>query len=573
MTIDRNDATAQPDLRTYLRPIWVRKWWILGLVVATTAATYLYFDSQPRVYDASATLFVGPSEASEVLSGGGGAFNSDRELANIATLLKTRQLARRVADRLDFDGSAQTLLSSFSATPVTGSDFIQIAATAGDAERAAAIANAVAEEFVELRSARERATLQEGIRQRQEQLEALPRSRATQGERLTLQQTISQLRLALSFPTGGAEVVQEAFPPAEATSPRPRRNAQFAGILALVLGIGLAFGLERFDRRLRGVDDVRSAFDEPVLAVIPHGGDPGLRTARGNIISPDFREPFRDLLTNIELMSTDGPLRKLLVTSSVPGEGKSTVVRNLAVVMREYGLSVAVVDADLRRPTQVELFGVGGGHHTGLTTVLTGQSSLEEALVSVEVDARGLETLRRLRDTSEAADGSLGRLNLLSAGPIPANPQAVLGAQRTREVIDRLAETHDIVLIDSPPLLAVSDSVPLLTQADAVLVVARLGLATRDTARRLVEVLSRVPGDRWVGVAANDLRVGDLAYSYGYAYGYKSKRRPLLEQGDEPTRRSVFPWRRASSPAPGSSANANGRPIEARSGEEASKRG
>jgi len=537
MTTDQLDPNAQPDLRSYLQPVWDRKWLIVLLVALVAGGTYAYYDRQPRIYDTQTKIFVGKSEASGAINPYGD-FASDRTVQNVATLLQTRELSKRVQDRLDKE---KLTAGGFVLTPVKGSDFVIAAATAGSPNAAAATANAVAQEFVDLRSDRERETLTLGLREREEQLKALPKGVSAAAERASVSATIQQLKLALSLPTGGAEVVDEAFPPAAATSPKPRRNAIFAFALALVAGISLAFGLARFDRRLKSVEDVRANYSNPILAVIPRSGDTKSFSDRGNAVDQDLREPFRDLLTNIQLMSVDSPVRRLLVTSAVPGEGKSTVTRNLAIVLREYGLSVAVVDADLRRPTQVELMHGSENEHQGLSTVLTGQSTLEEALIEVPVDVRGLETLRRIRVQSGSAPGAwgddevpadLGGLHLLSAGPLPANPQAVLAAARTREVIEELGRNHDIVIIDSPPLLAVSDSVPLLTEADAVILVSRLGVATRDTARRLLELLGRVPGKRWVGIVANDLRVGGSGYSYGYAYGYKAKRRRRLE-GDE----------------------------------------
>jgi Mrp family chromosome partitioning ATPase len=558
MQTELTDQIVQPDLRAYLRPLWTRKWLILAIVAIVAGATYAYYDSKPRVYTTGSSIYVGQSDAQTAL-GQAQSFQSDRTLQNTATLLKTKALAERVAKRLEYKGAPTALLGNFSAAAQSGADFITITATWNTAQGAADLANAVAEEFVDLQSEDERSGLESGLREREKQLAAIPKSVATANERGTLQTTISQLRLALSLPTGGASVVSQAATPGSATSPRPTRNAIFAAVLALLTGVGLAFGLDRFDRRIKTVEDVRNSYRLPLLSVIPHSAATNYATERGSAVASEFREPFRDLLTNVQLMALDRPVRKLLITSAVPGEGKSTVVRNLAIVLREYGLSIAIVDADLRRPTQYQLLGVSEDQGLGLSTVLTGQSTLAEALDDVRVDVRGLETLRRIRAQSAGAapawvgahppeagqpstNGSdEGGLRLLSAGPVPANPQAVLASDRTREVIDELAATHDLVLIDSPPLLAVSDSVPLLAQVDAVILVARLDVATRDQGRRLIEILDRVPGDRWIGVVANDMRTGDVAYSYGYAYGYKARKRARLDDAyDFSDRRGIL---------------------------------
>ena len=264
-----------------------------------------------------------------------------------------------------------------------------------------------------------------------------------------------------------------------------------------------------------------------MLAVLPHVDKPSLTQNGSSELSGDFREPFRILRTNVELAAVDTPPRTIVVSSAMPGEGKSTVVRNLALAFHESGKRVAVVDLDLRHPALAGLFGVPLGR--GVTDVLRRDVKLEDVMLQI---GSGVPVFDEFVETNGAAsNGANGHhtstaesgVTLLLAGAPPANPPAVLASQRIVEILDELCDRYDIVLIDSAPLLAVSDTVPLLRYADATLIVGRLGVTTRDTAKRLTEFLGRVPDVTLLGVIANDLSRREAgAYGYGYGYGYGS---------------------------------------------------
>jgi Mrp family chromosome partitioning ATPase len=242
---------------------------------------------------------------------------------------------------------------------------------------------------------------------------------------------------------------------------------------------------------------------------------------------PDaLREPFRSLRTNLQLASLDTSIKRLVVTSAVSGEGKSTVVRNLALTYREWGLSVAVLEADLRRPTLSAAFAVEPGP-PGLTAVLTGECDLEDALIDIDFDIASLEYLDKVRvgdETEQSPAGgaktaSASKLVLLHSGEAPPNPQAVLAADKMRQVVDQLSERFDIVLIDTPPLLAVSDAIPLLPQSDGVILVTRVGVTERPAAQRAVAAAQLDPSVDVLGVVANDV-TSQPGSRYGYGYGY-----------------------------------------------------
>ena len=344
--------------------------------------------------------------------------------------------------------------------------------------------------------------------------------------RQSLGDQIQRLQLALHVPPTVARQIDRALPPGVPSAPKPVRNAFFAFIISLVLAIAVAFGLERFDRRLKRPEELSTAFGMPVLAVIPHSSQPALGVGGASGQNTETREGFRILRANIELAGLDAPSPTIVVSSAMPGEGKSTVVRNLALVYAETGKSVAVVDADLRRPSLAKSFGVPA--RAGLTDVLRHQLPLDEAMIQLDDAIANAEELGRLRAGHNGSDGNGHRpavrgVTLLASGMPAANPASVLAPNRMTEVLDELSEQFDVVLIDSAPLLPVADTVPLLRYAGAFVLVGRLGVTTRDTSRRLSDLLARVPDINPVGIVANDLsRFEATGSGYGgtYVYGY-----------------------------------------------------
>jgi receptor protein-tyrosine kinase len=292
---------------------------------------------------------------------------------------------------------------------------------------------------------------------------------------------------------------------------------------------------------------MEDAHGRPLLAILPHTDDPAPLERDKPALGPDFREPFRILRTNIELESLDSAPKTIVVSSAMPGEGKSTVVRNMALAFRESGKRVAVVDLDLRNPALPPLFGVSAP--VGITEVLRHEISLREAAIPVGVGLVSFEQLFRAESTGSATtngdSGSNGKsshpkITLIGTGARPANAPAVLASERLLEVLNELRERFDVVVIDSAPVLAVTDTVPLLRYADAAVFVSRLDVTTRDTAKRLMEFLARVPDLNLVGIVANDLsRLEASGYGYGYGYGYGpySRAEEVAEEGEERRRR------------------------------------
>jgi Mrp family chromosome partitioning ATPase/capsular polysaccharide biosynthesis protein len=507
-------------LGEYLAPLVARRWLILAALVLATAATYAYYERQPKVYEAATKLYVA-QEANPVVGATAG-FSDDRTVENQATLLTSVDVASTVAKRIGYRGAPAALAGSVSAVPSSGSDFITISARAATPQRAAAVANGFAQAFIDLRSARRRGQIDKAIAELDRQLRRIPSTAATSSERADVSSNIRQLEVARSSAPGNATQIDLAGPPATPIAPRPVRNAVFAFALALIGSVFLAYFLERFDPRLRKVDEAAFIYRRPVLTSVVHDNDIEYFASGVPAVSPTSREAFRQLRVNLHLAGLERPLRTILVTSASTGEGKSTVVRNLALTLHEAGRRVALVDADLRKPTLEGL--LGAAPDGGMTDVLAGDRQLRDVLVEVQVESRGVAALGRMSPAHPSHGGAPDSLAILPAGPQPANPPAVLESPATAALLREVAELHDVVIIDTPPLLEVSDAIPLLGQVDAVVLVARAGVTERRSARRAMEIISRVPGVNFVGVVANDLK-GLEASAYGggegYGYGYR----------------------------------------------------
>ena len=511
------DSTTQETLtaRDYLRPLWARKWSILLLVVAVTAATYYYYNRQPRVYQTSTDIYLksapGGVEGSGLLT--------ERTIANLARLLRSRAVAERAAKELGFQGDPEALLGSINVSPSAQSDFLTISAVSSSGQGAASIANAFAKGFIDERTANERAQTRQFLQAAQDRFSKLPKNGSldTQAERKDLRDQIRQLQVTLALPTDTAEQLDKARAPGGPIAPNPRRTAIFAFALSLLLAGVAAYFLDRLDRRIRGVDALEPIYDAPVLVGIPRSTDVEATREGFPALPPDVFESFRTRRTRLDLESQQRELQSILVTSGVPGEGKSMLTRNLALAYQESGRRVALIDADLRRPGLTNVLDLQPAY--GLTDVLAHRCGLRDALQPIKEGGSmlGLETPALPPSPSPNGDGAdhAGGIWLLTGGPAAANPPTLLASEGFASVLSELERRFDVVLIDSPPLLVVSDAIPLLSATDGTLVVSRVGTTTQDAASAVVQLINRTPGAKLLGVIANEVPLRDRHATYG----------------------------------------------------------
>ncbi len=494
---------------------------IAAVVVLATCAAYAYYDAQTRTYRASTKLFLNPSQVEALVTGVVSEPGSDRAAQNLAALAHTQGVAALVARRLRDGRSPDQILAVVRVTPAQGTDFLTISAKDEDPTRAARTANAFAAAFEASRTAGARRQVREAANQARRQLDALGSAPTTTRE--AVEDRLAQLEGFLASPLADVRRLDPAGVPRTPIAPKPVRNAIFAGTLALLLAVFAIYAFSRFDLRIRRVSDIEDAYALPLLTAIPHLQSKG-RDA--TIVDAAAQEPLRSLQTALRLASLEGPVKTFLITSAVPCEGKSTLVRNLALVQRDEGARVVIVEADLRRPVLRSWFKLQ--HGEGLTDVIAGQTPLAQALQSIASTETAVPSAvpTGRRHTVETLT-RLGELSVLTSGPKPPNPSIVLASDQAADVIKQLAATHTYVLIDAPPLLPVSDALPLLTLVDGVIIVSRIGTTHRTAAKRLMEMLERVPGAKILGIVANDVpedeHLGTYAYSYGAFNGGRSK--------------------------------------------------
>lgn len=514
-----------PDFREKLKPIR-RHWKLIAIIVVTiTALTYYHYRHQPPSYAASTQVFVNTGGQAPGVPGGDDEQDPLRRLANAATLLQTPTVAAQVAKMLHYRGNPSALLHLITVAPSSDSDFLAITAKSPDAKTSADVANGFANAFVHVTAAQTRAVVAAAEQSVENQLAATPTTAANVAARQTLVQQLQTLRLS-GASGGGVQSVDPAPVPTVSTASSPAKNAIFAAILGVVLASGLAIAVEALSRRVRH-PMLESEYGLPLLASIPFGRAAN-RAKRAGAGLPTLMEGVRSLRTMLEHGATDGVTpRTLLITSAIPGEGKSTLVKSLGLAYFESAKSVLVIDADLRRPMLHEFFEAPLA--PGLSDVLRGSISLAEAAQEVQpadiepafdplLNDAGAGRVRHAREQHgeqallDAPAGSAAAgacVHLLSAGSGTSDPAALLGSTQLKVVLAEATAKYDLVLIDSPPVLSVSDAIPLAAAVDGVVVVARSEFTTRDAAQRCRQALDRVGSVTILGVVANAVGKND----------------------------------------------------------------
>jgi tyrosine-protein kinase len=315
--------------------------------------------------------------------------------------------------------------------------------------------------------------------------------------------------------------------------PRPVRNGILAGVLGIVLGIGLAFLWEALDTRVRSADELGERLGLPLLARLPE--PPRKLRSRDDLVM--VAEPysvggeaFRTLRTNLDFVTLDSAPRTIMVTSAIQAEGKSTTVANLAVASARAGKHAILVDLDLRRPYIDRFFPFE--QRPGLTEVALGYADLDDAILSVGLTGStasgGSRRSQPAAQTASPVENGNGYkkvdavLDAISAGPIPPNGGDFIGSQALAEILAQLRERYDLVLIDAPPLLRVGDGIALSARVDALIVVTRLNILRRPMLTELRRVLHTLPAQQ-LGYVVTGAHLDD-GYTYGYGGYYHYER-------------------------------------------------
>lgn len=458
------------ELRQYLRIL--RAHW-LGILILTVLGVGLAYGAsllQPRIYTADATAVAQATststEISAALAGDSLATSRVKTYVDIGT---SRSVAQRVIDELGIDTSTQALVNRVSVTNPLDTLSLRVSAEARSPEEARDISEAWV--------------------------------RAMAAEVNQLESGDDQTRGSVYL-----QPIDSAKLPTEPTSPNVQLYVALGGLVGLVVGIAYAFLRYTLDRRIRSADGVERETGIAVVGTIPEeksftaesrlipfdgGGSAGGKKSQVFAVA----EAMRELRTNINFMDVDNPPRVIVVTSPLPGDGKSTTASNLAITLASSGQNVVLIDGDLRRPMVASVFGLVGA--AGLTDVLSGRAELADVAQRV---------------------GS-GNLMVVASGKLPPNPSEVLGSDRMKELISVIAR-EAYVIIDAPPLIPVTDAAVLAHGADGAIVVGTVGKTTYEMLQKALINLSRANA-RALGIVLNRVpRRGSSSYGYRYQGDY-----------------------------------------------------
>ena len=346
-----------------------------------------------------------------------------------------------------------------------------------------------------------------------------------------LVQRRSEIEVTIRQEGNNIHVIDPAEVPLNPIRPRTKANLALSVILGLAVGISMALFLEHMDDSIKGPEDAEKLLGAPVLGYIPVFHDGGRSDARADLVTlhnprGKVSEAYRALRTGIVFSAPDERLRKILVTSAAPGEGKTISATNLAITMAQTGGKVLLVDSDMRHPRVHTLFNLNNTH--GLSNLLIGEARARQAIKTTSVP----------------------NLHVMTSGPIPPNPSELLGSQRMKKVIHGLSKFYDRIIFDSPPSVTVTDANILGTMVNGVVVVVRASSTARELARRGASQLRSVNA-RILGTVLNHVPKGRESYyyhSYYHQYYYGSDEADKTEVASE-THRSgegIEPYRKAS---------------------------
>lgn len=457
------------DLREYLRI--ARRSWVLiaasalvGLLVGGASSTL----TQPT-YTASTQLFVAIQSSGSIQELQQGNNFSQARVQSYVKTVGSPIVLQPAIDSLGLDLSSDELAHRVVATTDLNTVLIDIEVSDGSPVQAAAIAQAVA------------------------------RSLIAAVDQLERPKTGGSSPVSLS-------IIKPAVAPISPSAPNTRLNLALGLILGLATGVGSAVVRSTLDSRIRGEEDLRRVTGAPLLGAISFDQDATKKPLLTQAPAQSPRaESFRRLRTNLQFANVSGHARTVLVTSSLPGEGKSTTATNLAIALAQAGQTVCLIDADLRRPMVNEYLGLD--RQAGLTTSLVGAADVNDLLQPWGED----------------------NLFVLTSGQIPPNPSELLGSAEMKTLIERLEQSFDSVIIDAPPLLPVTDAAVLSQHVGGVVLVASVQRVRQHDLEKSLGALQLVDANI-LGVVLNRIPAkGPDSYSYGY-YAATSSSRPRSDR-------------------------------------------
>ncbi len=519
--MDERQGNKQLYLRDYGHILNRRKWTIIIILVVAVGLAVGYVSISTKKYTATAQLQLTPQLSQTVQQA-----QNSAAVAPLVDVPTAIQVIQSNSVQLAVQKTVPNA-PAVTAREVQLTDVVTVSVTATNARLALNAANAYANAYISQQTTQTVSALNNAeqiiqghitdlntqIANLNQQISALSNTTPT-GQSTSLlsqlstdqtslssyQSQLSQYQFAAQLVTGGGQIIGVATLPTKPSSPKPVTDILLGVIIGLVIGIGIALLREYYDESIRTMADLeRVTHGVPTLGLVPAIGDwrsdgePYLVSEKAPMSPP--AEAYRSLRTAIQFLGLERDIKTLLFTSPSASEGKTTTLSNMATTMAHAGQSVVMVCCDLRRPRIHNFFGLS--NQVGFTSVLLGTATLEEALQPVP--------------------GTPG-LYLLASGPTPPNPSELLSDPRGKAVLAQLAERADLVLIDSPPVLPVTDAAVLATQVDGVIMITSVGNSSRKDVARAIEVLGRVNAPL-VGMVLNKASESDSYAYYRYSYG------------------------------------------------------
>ena len=511
----------------------LRRWLPLMILTAAVAAAIGFGVSsiQPKQYELRATLIVGAS-----LSGVNPDYNqllvSQRLSSTYASIATTHDVMAEVIKEVGLNDTPEALAGRVFVTAAQDTALLQVTARDGDPKQAAAIANAVAKNLLDVSPAvrgqeaellasleADIAAVRTDIASTQTKIEELSanesRTPAEEASLEALQSRIVSLRATyatlLSSTSSQASnlltVFQPALPPNNPIPSRPLINALLAATLAFLLVSGVVFVIEYLDDALKDPRQVSDTLGLPTLGSIEKMRGGGDRRSFYRLVALLYprsltAEAYRTLRTNLEFAAVDKPMRSVLVASSVPREGKTVTSSNLAIVMAQAGQRVLLIDCDLRSPGVTEIFNLPNVR--GFTDLIRSPSMDSSTIVLATEQPN---------------------LHVLASGPLPPNPAEIIASQRARDLMTILAETYDLVIVDSPPVSLFADGAILSSYLDATLLVVESRRGRQAKVLQTLEGLQRA-GATVLGVVLNGTARRERP-DYGYYYQTEGTNSPV----------------------------------------------
>lgn len=530
MTEDSASIEQDVNIRWYIGVLWRWVWLLILVATLSGTATYVVNSATTPIFQSSTTIMI-----SDAPDAKGTDYNSLLTSTRLATtysqILTTRPMLEKVIQKLRIPTGVGDLKSNVTVKPARDTQLITVQVRDTDPTRAAQIANTLVDVFTaetqRMQASRyvdskenlstQITLLDKQIQETDAAIAALGNTAEDRAKRdrlaaslsqyrqssANLLQSFEQVRLAEAQSSSNVVIVDPAQPANTPISPRIGLNTLLAILVGGIVAVGLVLLKEGLDDTVKDPEQLSLYTGVPILGVIADFGT----DATGPIVNTQPRSPvaeaFRTLRTNIGFASVDRPLNTLMVTSASPNEGKSTIISNLGGVLAQSGRRVLLVEGDLRRPTLHKKLGLK--NKFGMSTLFVQPGiNLDDVMQGTEFEG----------------------LSVLTSGELPPNPAELLGSAKMTEILEQASKHVELVLIDTPPVLAVTDATVMASRVDGVLLVVKAGVTKLGACKQSLEQL-RFAGANVVGIVVNSVQLQGSRYGYAYhgyyyAYSYTS---------------------------------------------------